>query len=105
MVEERARKVELLAREIPPLKVIGEEEGDILMVSWGGTYGHMLSAESLCTGSQGVQAGLAHFDYINPLPLNTEDIFKRFKKIVVFELNSGHFANYLRTKFPQFMYL
>ena len=104
MVEERAKKIELLAREIPLLKVIGEEEGDILMVSWGGTYGHMLSAESQLR-SQGVKVGLAHFDYINPLPLNSEDVFKRFKKIIVFELNSGHFANYLRTKFPQFTYL
>ena len=104
MVEERARKVELLAREIPPVKVIGAEDGDILMVSWGGTYGHMLSAESQLR-SQGIQVGLAHFDYINPLPLNTEEVFKRFKKIIVFELNSGHFANYLRTKFPQFTYL
>jgi len=104
MVEERARKVELLAREIPPVKVIGAEDGDILMVSWGGTYGHMLSAESHLR-SQGIQVGLAHFDYINPLPLNTEEVLKRFKKIIVFELNSGHFANYLRTKFPQFTYL
>lgn len=104
MVEERARKVELLAREIPPVKVIGAEDGDILMVSWGGTYGHMLSAESQLR-SQGIQVGLAHFDYINPLPLNTEEVLKRFKKIIVFELNSGHFANYLRTKFPQFTYL
>jgi len=103
MVEERARKVELLAREIPPLKVIGAEDGEILMVSWGGTYGHMLSAESQLR-SQGIKVALAHFDYINPLPLNTEEIFKRFNKIIVFELNSGHFANYLRTKFPQFTY-
>ncbi len=104
MVQERAKKVELLAREIPPLKVIGEEKGDILMVSWGGTYGHMLSAESQLR-LQGIKTGLAHFDYINPLPLNTEEVFKHFKKIIVFELNSGHFANYLRTKIPQFTYL
>ena len=104
MVREREEKIQRLAHKIPPLEVVGEQEGDILMVSWGGTYGHMLSAESQLR-EQGTKVGLAHFDYINPLPLNTEDVLKRFKKIIVFELNSGHFANYLRAKFPQFQYL
>lgn len=84
--------------------MLGEQEGDILMVSWGGTYGHMLSAQSELR-AQNIHTGLAHFDYINPLPLNTAEVFERFKKIIVFELNSGHFANYLRAKFPQFKYL
>jgi 2-oxoglutarate ferredoxin oxidoreductase subunit alpha len=104
MVEERAQKVALLAQVIPQQKIIGEQEGDILIVSWGGTYGHMLSAESQLR-AEGIQVGLAHFDYINPLPSNTEDVFRRFKKIMVFELNSGHFVNYLRAKMPQFSYL
>lgn len=104
MVNERAEKVARLARLIPPQSVIGEQEGDILMVSWGGTYGHMLNAQSQLH-FDGIKVGLAHFDYINPLPLNTEEIFGRFKKIIVFELNSGHFANYLRSKMPQFTYL
>ncbi|HKM31359.1 MAG: 2-oxoacid:acceptor oxidoreductase subunit alpha [Bacteroidales bacterium] len=104
MVRERAEKIARMARVIPPLEVIGEQEGDVLMVSWGGTYGHMLSAESQLRAAK-TKVGLAHFDYINPLPQNTEEVFKRFKKIVVFELNSGHFANYLRAKFPQFTYM
>ncbi|MDD2289222.1 MAG: 2-oxoacid:acceptor oxidoreductase subunit alpha [Bacteroidales bacterium] len=104
MVNERAEKVARLARYIPPQQVIGEQQGDILMVSWGGTYGHMLSAESQLR-SEGFKVGLAHFDYINPLPLNTEEVFKCFKTIIVFELNSGHFANYLRAQYPQFSYL
>jgi 2-oxoglutarate ferredoxin oxidoreductase subunit alpha len=104
MVRERAEKIERLAHKIPPLEVLGEQEGDILMVSWGGTYGHMLSAQSELR-AQNIHTGLAHFDYINPLPLNTAEVFERFKKIIVFELNSGHFANYLRAKFPQFKYL
>lgn len=48
---------------------------------------------------------LAHFDYISPLPLNTSDIFGKFKKIIVCELNSGQFANYLRAKFPQYQFM
>ncbi|HHV03111.1 MAG: 2-oxoacid:acceptor oxidoreductase subunit alpha [Bacteroidales bacterium] len=104
MVNERAEKVARLARIIPPQTVVGEQEGDLLIVSWGGTYGHMLSAENQLR-SDGIKVGLAHFDFINPLPLNTEEIFGRFQKIIVFELNSGHFANYLRAKLPQFTYL
>ena len=53
---------------------------------------------------EGKSISLAHFDYINPLPKNTEEVFSGFKKIIVCELNSGHFAAYLRNKFPQFTY-
>ena len=48
---------------------------------------------------------LCHFDFINPLPKNTAEIFARYKKIIVCELNSGQFADYLRAKLPQFSYL
>ena len=54
---------------------------------------------------EGKSVGLAHFEYINPLPKNTADVFKKFKKIIVCELNSGHFVNYLRAKEPDFKYL
>jgi 2-oxoglutarate ferredoxin oxidoreductase subunit alpha len=104
MVAERAEKIERLAQEIPLQKVIGEQDADVLIVSWGGTYGHMLSAiDQLHKENKSVS--LAHFDYINPLPLNTSDIFGKFKKIIVCELNSGQFANYLRAKFPQFQFM
>ncbi len=104
MVAERARKIALVANEIPLQEVIGNASGDVLMVSWGGTYGHLLSALDYLQ-TEGKSVSLAHFDYINPLPSNTEEILGRFKKIIVCELNSGHFANYLRAKFPQFQYL
>lgn len=104
MVAERAEKIERLAQEIPLQKVIGEHDADVLIVSWGGTYGHMLSAiDQLHKENKSVS--LAHFDYINPLPLNTSDIFGKFKKIIVCELNSGQFANYLRAKFPQYQFM
>ena len=52
----------------------------------------------------GTDVSFAHFDYIMPLPKNTEEVFSRFEKILVCELNSGHFVNYLRGKMPQFTY-
>ena len=103
MVRERAEKVARVVNYIPDQKVIGEEQGDILMVGWGGTFGHLYTALGELQ-KQGKKVSLAHFDYINPLPKNTADIFSKFKKIIVCELNSGHFANYLRIQHQRFTY-
>lgn len=103
MVAARAEKVARVANYIPELEVMGEQQGEILIVGWGGTYGHLYTATKELL-SEGRSVGYAHFDYINPLPKNTEDVLKRFEKIIVCELNSGHFANYLRAKCPQFKY-
>jgi len=54
--------------------------------------------------SEGHKVSLANFNYINPLPKNVEDVFRKFKKIVVAELNLGQFANYLRMKHQKFNY-
>ncbi|MDD3033815.1 MAG: 2-oxoacid:acceptor oxidoreductase subunit alpha [Bacteroidales bacterium] len=103
MVAERAEKVQRLANYIPEQKVIGEESGEVLIVGWGGTFGHLYTAVKELH-EQGKSVSLAHFDYIFPLPKNTEKIFSKFKKIIVCELNSGQFANYLRTQYQQFNY-
>ncbi len=103
MVDERARKVALCAEDIPELEVIGEKEGEVLIVGWGGTFGHLYTAVKEFH-KQGKSVSLAHFDYINPLPKNTEEVFSRFKKIIVCELNSGQFADYLRAKHQKFNY-
>ena len=103
MVSERAEKVARLADFIPEQKVIGEDKGDVLIVGWGGTYGHLYTALKELH-SEGKSVSLAHFDYIFPLPKNTAEIFSRFKKIIVCELNSGQFANYLRACHQQFTY-
>jgi len=100
MVAERARKVALCAKDIPALEVIGRKEGKLLVVGWGGTYGHILSAVS-----EFPELGYAHFDFINPLPANTAEVFSKFEKILVCELNNGQFARYLRGIMPQFNYL
>ena len=101
MVRERAAKVAAIASDIPALAVDGAASGKLLVVGWGGTYGHISSAvEEL--REEGVNVSFAHFDYINPLPENTRDVFSSFEKILVCELNSGQFANYLRAVFPEF---
>ena len=103
MVRERAAKVEKVADFIPALDVNGAESGKLLVVGWGGTYGHILSAVQEVR-EEGIDVSFAHFDYILPLPKNTEEVFSKFDRILVCELNSGHFVNYLRGKLPQFDY-
>jgi 2-oxoglutarate ferredoxin oxidoreductase subunit alpha len=104
MVELRQEKVYRVANVIPELEIFGEETGDLLVIGWGGTYGHLVSAvKDLQT--QGEKISLAHFNYIYPMPKNTGDILKEFKRIVVCELNNGQFIYWLRAMFPQFEYL
>jgi len=103
MVNVRADKVKRVANDIPDLKVQGSESGDLLVVGWGGSYGYLITAvRELQT--EGHSVSLVNFNYINPLPPNVADVFKRFKKIVVCELNLGQFANYLRINFQEFKY-
>ncbi len=98
MVSERARKVELISRDIPQLEILhGPAQGKLLVIGWGGTYGHILSA----VHEVGEGVSYTHFDYINPLPANTEKVFSSFEKVLVCELNSGQFADYLRARFPK----
>jgi 2-oxoglutarate ferredoxin oxidoreductase subunit alpha len=104
MVEIRNEKVKRIVEMVPDLEVYGAQQGDLLVVGWGGTYGYMESSVREMK-SNGHKIGLAHFNYIRPLPANTAEVFSRFKKIVVCELNLGQFASYLRDKVPDFTYL
>ena len=97
MVETRARKVEKIAFDIPELKVEGAEDADLLIVGFGGTYGHLCEAMQQMN-NEGKKVALAHFQYINPLPRNTEEVLRKYKKIVVAEQNMGQFAGYLQTR-------
>mgnify|MGYP003435221362 FL=1 len=96
-------KVQKVADFIPELKVNGKESGKLLVVGWGGTYGHLLSAVQEVREA-GMEVSFVNFDYIMPLPRNTEEVFSKFENILVCELNSGQFVNYLRGQFPQFVY-
>lgn len=103
MVDIRAEKVARVAEFIPQAEAYGDKKGDVLVVGWGGTFGHIRSAVDALR-SEGKSVSQIHFDYINPLPNGVEKVFKSFNKIIVCELNMGQFANYLRTNFQQFEY-
>ncbi len=99
----RKEKVDRVANYIPELEVEGDEEGEVLVVSWGGTYGVMLTAVEEMR-KEGKSVSLAHFRNIMPLPKNTKEVLSRYKKIIVCEINLGQFVNYLRMTFPEFRY-
>ncbi len=100
MIRIRDEKVEKVVNFIPDLEVEGGKEGDLLVVGWGGTYGHLITVVNELR-EEGKKVSLAHFNYIRPLPRNTRDVFRKFKKIVVCELNLGQFADYLRMKYQE----
>ncbi len=104
MVRERAEKVARVAMDLPLLEVDGDKSGDVLLVGWGGTYGHILAAVQELR-AEGRDVSFAHFDFIDPLPANTAEVFAGFRKIIVCELNTGQFAAYLRTAVPGHEYL
>lgn len=101
MVRSRAQKVAGI--KVPDLKVSGAvEDAELLIVGFGGTYGHLYTAlEELL--KRGRKVALAHFEYINPLPANAIEVLKRYPKVVVAEQNMGQFAGYLRTKVDGFV--
>ena len=99
MVDTRNEKIDYINNFIPELKVEGNENAELLVVGWGSTHGHLMTAVN-AMNKKGNKIALAHFNYINPLPKNTEEVIKSFKKVVVCELNSGQFATYLRSKVP-----
>ena len=104
MVKSRAEKVARVADVIPPLEIDGPAAGELLVVGWGGTYGHILSAVHEVRKS-GREVSQVHFDYINPLPSNTGEVLSGFRKILVCELNSGQFADWLRSRYPGHDYI
>lgn len=101
MVLTRQEKIDKIADSIPELEVLGDKNADLLIVGWGGTYGHLYEAMEIMQ-EQGKKVALAHFKFISPLPKNTAEILKKYKKVVVAEQNSGQFANYLRGKVEGF---
>ena len=99
MTKMRAEKVKRVQNYIPELTTEFAESGDLLVVGWGGTYGSLHSAVKHLSDEGYSNIGYAHFNYINPLPKNTEVVLKKFKKIIVCELNSGQFVKVLKMNF------
>ena len=98
MVHERAEKIARLAEVIPPQEVYGPEEGELLLVSWGGTYGAVRSAVAAAR-RQGRSVAHAHLRYLNPFPSNLRDVLSLYRQVVVPELNGGQLAFLLRGRY------
>lgn len=97
MVATRAFKVQNIEKQLPLLEVEGDASADTLVIGWGSTRGHLQSAVAELN-KRGKRTAHLHFNYINPLPSNAEELIRRYKKVIVCELNSGQFAGYLRSK-------
>ncbi len=101
MVMARQAKIDKIADFIPELEVAGDEDADLLIVGWGGTYGHLYEAMENMRAT-GKKVALAHFSFISPLPKNTAEVLIKYKKVVVAEHSNGQFANYLKSKIDDF---
>src|SRR5262249_13099010 len=98
MVNLRARKVALVAQDIPPQEVEGPASGKLLVISWGGTYGACATGVRQAR-SRGAAVSHVHLRYLNPLPSNLGEIIRRFDKVLVPELNRGQLRLVLRSEF------
>jgi len=98
MVDTRAQKVANIANDIPLQQVDGPPSGDLLVVSWGGTYGACTTAVRKCQGL-GLSVAHVHLRYLNPFPKNLGDILNRYQKVLVPELNLGQLRLLLRAKY------
>jgi 2-oxoglutarate/2-oxoacid ferredoxin oxidoreductase subunit alpha len=98
MVRIRAAKVEAISQDIPHALPMGDPEGDLLIVSWGSTCGAIMQAVKV-QRELGRKIGHLHLRYLNPLPGNVGDILKRYRKVLVPELNMGQLLWVLRAKF------
>lgn len=99
MVHTRREKIARIADNIPALEVYGDPDSDTLLIGWGGTFGHLMTATG-DLAAEGKPVAFAHFRYINPLPANALDVIRRYRRVIVAELNTGMFADYLQSKLP-----
>src|SRR5690554_6893952 len=99
MVNIRKQKIQNIAGFLPAQELIGDKDADTLIVGWGGTYGHLLEA-TLRILADGKKIAFTHFRYISPLPGNSYELLKNFKRVIVAEQNNGQFADYLNGMFP-----
>lgn len=96
------RALKVFKIPVPDVEVLGDaDDADLLIVGFGGTFGHLYSAMTELRNA-GNKVALAHFSYINPLPKNTAHVLTKYKKVVVAEQNLGQFAGYLRMKIDNF---
>lgn len=99
MVECRRKKIAAIAKEVPEVKPMGNPDADTILVGWGGTYGHLLTAQKELN-DKGYPVAFWQFRFINPMPANAIEVLSRYKRIIVAELNTGQFADYLQMHLP-----
>ena len=100
MTRLRQQKIDNI--QVPDLEVEGDADADLLIVGFGSTYGHLHSAMDELK-AKGYKVAQAQFKYLNPLPKNTAEVMKKYKKVVVAEQNMGQLAAYLRMKVDGFV--
>ena len=98
MVSIRAQKVANAAKLLPPQQVEGPQSGELLVISWGGTYGSCLTAVQTAQ-KQGLSVALAHIRYMNPFPSNLGEIISRYKQVLIPELNMGQLRTLIRSRY------
>ncbi len=98
MVRIRAAKVAAVGQDIPDVAPAGDADGDLLIIGWGSTYGSITVAVK-AQREKGRRIGHVHLRHLNPLPNNLGDVIKRYKKILVPELNMGQLLWVLRAKY------
>ena len=98
MVRLRAQKIKNMENDIPKLEVRGDKDADLLVIGWGGTHGAITEAVDRVR-SKGFKVARTHFRYLNPLPKNTGEVLRKYKKILCPELNMGQLSKILRNEF------
>ena len=98
MTDMRAWKIANIANDIPPLEVEGEKKSDVLVLGWGSTYGSITQAVRRLN-DDGVKVASANLIYLNPFPDNTGDVLKKYKKIIIPELNTGQLLKLIRERY------
>jgi 2-oxoglutarate ferredoxin oxidoreductase subunit alpha len=98
MSELRRDKVLHVAEDLPPTEIFGDEEGDLLVVGWGGTYGAIHQGVAQAR-ERGHKVGHVHLRWISPLPKDLGDILRRYRRVLVPELNLGQLSKVLRAEY------
>jgi 2-oxoglutarate ferredoxin oxidoreductase subunit alpha len=98
MVRYRAEKVERIAEDIPELEVRGDEEGELLVLGWGSTYGAIITAVERAR-ADGASVSCAHLRYLNPFPHNLGEVLARFERVLIPELNTGQLRMLIRARY------
>lgn len=98
MIHTRRKKIDNIAETIPPLEVMGDRSGELLVLGWGSTFGAIATAVENCR-ENGLSVSHAHLRYLDPMPKNTGEVLKAFKRVLIPEMNLGQLVHIIRSKF------